>query len=44
MEMDAERECCLAPTPASVVITTEATLAQTDNHPRDSLPCGNTIF
>jgi len=44
MKMDAEREHCLAPTPASVVITTEATLAQTDNHPRDSLPCGNTIF
>ena len=44
MKMDAERERCLAPTPTSVVITTEATLAQTDNHPGDMGPCGNTIL
>ena len=44
MKMDAESEHCLAPTSTSVVITTEATLAQNDNHPGQSLPCGNTIF
>jgi len=44
MKMDAEREHCLAPTPTSVVITTEATLAQNYNHLGHSLPCGNTIF
>jgi len=44
MKMDAESERCLAPTSTSVVITTEATLAQNDNHHGQSLPCGNTIF
>ena len=44
MKMDAESERCLAPTSTSVVITTKATLAQNDNHPGQSLPCGNTIF
>jgi len=44
MKMDAESEHCLAPTSTSVVITTKATLAQNDNHPGQSLPCGNTIF
>ena len=44
MKMDAERERCLAPTPTSVVITTETTLAQNYNHPGHSFPCGNTIF
>ena len=42
--MDAKHERCSAPKPASVVITNEATLAQTDNHPGDNLPYGNTIF
>jgi hypothetical protein len=44
MKMDAESERGLAPSSTYVVITTEATLAQTDNHPGDMGPCGNIIF
>ncbi|KAG2651404.1 hypothetical protein PVAP13_1NG284200 [Panicum virgatum] len=39
-----ESERCLGPSSTYVVITTEATLAQNDDHPGQSSPCGNTIF